>query len=171
MFPGLSRSLSTAAVLSLAAPAAVSAAPVAKPATGSVALLSPLTVLKWADLDFGTLVVTAAGTAVIDPLTGARTATGGVVPAGTNAHAAKFIATGNRNSVVNIRLPKNPITVKRVGGMQTMTVSNWTLDGNTNRKVSPSQTGDFAVGATLTVGANQTPGLYTGTFSVTVQYP
>jgi hypothetical protein len=52
-----------------------------------------------------------------------------------------------------------------------MTVSNWTLDGNTNRKVSPSQTGDFAVGATLTVGANQTPGLYTGTFSVTVQYP
>jgi len=171
MFPGLSRSLSTAAVLSLAAPAAVSAAPVAKPATGSVALLSPLTVLKWADLDFGALVVTAAGTAVIDPLTGARTATGGVVPAGTNAHAAKFIATGNRNSVVNIRLPKNPITVKRVGGTQTMTVSNWTLDGNTNRKVSPSQTVDFAVGATLTVGANQTPGLYTGTFSVTVQYP
>jgi len=73
--------------------------------------------------------------------------------------------------VVNIRLPKNPITVKRVGGTQTMTVSNWTLDGNSNRKVPLSQTIDFAVGATLTVGANQAPGVYTGTFSVTVQYP
>src|SRR5690349_5758482 len=155
MFPALSRSLSTAALLSLVAPAAVSAAPASKSANGTAALLSPLTVLKRSDLDFGTLVVTGAGTAVIDPMTGARTATGGVAPAGTAAHPATFIATGNRNSVVNIRLPKGSITVTRVGGTQTMTVSNWTLDGNTNRKVPPTQTIDFAIGATLNVGANQ----------------
>lgn len=171
MFPGLSRHLPIAAALSLVAPAAASAAPVSKSAAGSVALLSPLSVLKRTDLDFGTLVVTGAGTAVLDPVTGARTATGGVVPAGTAAHAATFTGTGNRNSVVNIRLPKAPITVTRVGGTQTMTVSNWTLDGNTNRKVPPSQTFNFAVGATLNVGANQTPGTYTGTFAVTIQYP
>ena len=163
--------LPIAIALSLVLPAAVAAAPVSKTATGSVALLSPLTVLKKTDLDFGTLVVTGAGTAVIDPLTGAPTATGGVVPVGTKAHAATFAATGNRNSVVNIRLPKGAITVKRIGGTQTMAVSSWTIDGNTNRKVPPSETVDFAIGATLTVGANQVPGVYTGTFSVTVQYP
>jgi hypothetical protein len=170
MSSGLSRLLPIAGLLSLVAPAA-SAAAVSKVATGNVALLSPLTVLKRTDLDFGTLVVTGAGTAVVDPVSGTRTATGGVVPAGTAAHPATFTATGNRNSVVNIRLPKGAITVTRVGGTQTMTVSNWTLDGNTNRKVPTTQTIDFAIGATLNVGANQTPGVYSGTFSVTVQYP
>ena len=171
MFSRSLRLLPIAVVPLLASPATVAAAAVSKAASANAALLSPLTVLKKADLDFGKLAVTTAGTAVINPLTGARTATGGVVPAGTNAHAASFIATGNRNSVVNIRLPKNPITVTRAGGTQTMTVSNWTLDGNNNRRVPPSQTVEFAIGATLTVGANQTPGVYTGTFNVTVQYP
>ena len=171
MFPGSSRLLTIAVVLSLVMPATAGAAPVSRAATGNVALLSPLTVLKRTDLEFGTLAVTGSGTAVINPVTGARTATGSVVPVGGSAHAATFIATGNRNSVVNIRLPKNPITVTRAGGTQTMTVSNWTLDGNTNRRVPPSQTVEFAIGATLDVGANQTPGVYAGTFGVTVQYP
>jgi hypothetical protein len=68
-------------------------------------------------------------------------------------------------------LPSKPTTVTRVGGTETMTVSNWTLDGKSNRKVPPSQTFDFAVGATLTVGANQAQGTYVGTFDVTIQYP
>lgn len=152
-------------------PSVAAAAPVAKSANGTATLLGPLSVLKRGDLDFGMLAVTGAGTAVIDPSSGARSATGGVVPAGTGFHPATFTATGNRNSVINIRLPKNPITVTRVGGTETMTVSKWTLDGNTNRKVPLSQTLDFAVGATLNVGATQAQGTYVGTFDVTVQYP
>jgi len=158
-----------AALLSF--PAAVSAAPLTKSSTSTVAVLGPLSVLKRGDLDFGTLAVTTAGTAVINPVTGARTVTGGVIAAGSGFAPASFTGTGNRNSVVNIRLPKNPITVTRVGGTQTMTVSNWTLDGNSNRKVPITQTFDFAVGATLNVGANQAQGTYVGTFNVTVQYP
>ena len=169
MFAGLSRLFPIALLLSLAS--GVSAAPAAKRANGTVTLLGPLTVLKRGDLDFGTLAVAGAGTAVIDPVTGARTATGGILPSGTAFHPATFTGTGNRNSVVNIRVPKNPITVKRVGGTETMTVSKWTLDGNTNRRVPASQTFDFAIGATLTVAANQAPGTYVGTFNVTVQYP
>ena len=157
--------------LLLGSPAAAAGAPVSKSATGTVTLLSPLSVLNRGGLDFGTLAVTGAGTAVINPVSGARTATGGVVAAGSRFHAATFTLTGNRNSIVNIRLPKNPITVQRVGGTETMTVSNWTLDGNSNRKVPVTQTLDFAVGATLTVGANQAKGSYVGTFDVTVQYP
>jgi hypothetical protein len=169
MFARRSRLLPIAALLSL--PAAASAAPATKTANGTVTLLGPLTVLKRGDLNFGTLAVTTGGTAVIDPLSGARTATGGVIPAGTGFHPATFTGTGNRNSVVNIRLPNKATTVTRVGGTETMTVSNWTLDGKSNRKVPPSQTFDFAVGGTLTVGANQAQGTYVGTFDVTIQYP
>jgi hypothetical protein len=130
-----------------------------------------LSVLKNADLNFGTLVVTGAGTAVVDPVSGALTTTGGVTQAGTAEHPALFTGTGSKNSIVHIRVPTTPITVTRVGGTQTMTVSNWTLDGATNRKVPPDSVFTFAVGATLNVGAAQAPGTYTGTFQVTVQYP
>ena len=169
MFAGVLRLLPVAALLSV--PAAGWAAPVTQSSTSTVTLLGPLTVLKRGDLDFGKLAVTTGGTAVIDPVGGGRTATGGVIPAGTGFHPATFTGTGNRNSVVNIRLPNKPTTVTRVGGTETMTVSNWTLDGKSNRKVPPSQTFDFAVGATLTVGANQAQGTYVGTFDVTIQYP
>lgn len=52
-----------------------------------------------------------------------------------------------------------------------MTVSNWTLDGATNRKVPLSSAFNFSVGGTLNVGAGQADGDYVGTFTVTVQYP
>jgi hypothetical protein len=72
---------------------------------------------------------------------------------------------------VHIRIPQSPITLTRVGGTQTMTVSTWTLDGNSNRKIPLTSAFNFAVGATLTVAAGQVDGTYLGTFDVTVQYP
>jgi hypothetical protein len=153
----------------LSAPSAGVAA--TQSATGQAAILSPLSVIKRADLDFGTLVVNGAGTAVLDPLSGALTTTGAVTISGTAAHSALFTSTGSKNSVVHIRLPQNPITVTRVGGTETMTVSNWTQDGPSNRRIPLTSTFDFAVGATLTVGAAQAEGSYTGTFTITVQYP
>lgn len=159
--------------LALLAPAAAVAAPVqaTKNASGHAAVLKSLSVLKRADLDFGQLIVTGAGTAVMNPVTGTLSTTGGVTRLGTAAHAASFTGTGSKNSVVLIRIPKNPITLTRVGGTETMTVSTWTLDGSTNRKIPATSTFPFAVGGTLTVAAGQADGTYTGTFSVTVQYP
>lgn len=151
----------------------VSAAPVAatKNAAGKATVLKSLSLLKIADLDFGELVVNGAGTAVIDPVTGATTTTGPVTPTGAAGHPATFTATGSRNSVVNIRLPSAAVTLTRVGGGGTMTVSNWTIDGKTNRKVPLNNAFDFNVGGTLNVAAGQADGTYTGTFTVTVQYP
>jgi hypothetical protein len=157
------------AILLLAVPASGEAA--TQNATGQVSLLSPLSVLNTADLNFGDLVVSGAGTAVIDPLAGSLTTTGGVTKAGTAAHAALFTGTGSKNSIVHIRIPTTPITVTRAGGTQTMSVSNWTLDGSANRKVPTSDIFTFAVGATLNVAAGQAVGTYSGTFQVTVQYP
>ena len=170
-FPRLLAATAVLAPLLLAAPAAAAPVPASKNDAGKATILKSLSVVKKADLDFGEIVTGSAGTAVIDPLGGPETTTGTNTPVGTTAHPATFTATGSKNAVVNIKIPTAAVTLTRVGGGGTMTVSNWTLDGKTNRKVPPSQTFDFAVGATLTVGANQAQGTYVGTFDVTIQYP
>jgi hypothetical protein len=161
------------ALLPLLLSAADAAAPVPATgnATGTASLLRPLTIIKQADLDFGELVVTGPGTAVIDPLSGALSTTGLVTHVGPAAHPAVFTTTGSRTSNVHIKVPQNPITLTRVGGTETMTVSAWTLDGPQNRKFPQNAAFNFAVGATLTVAAGQADGTYLGTFDVTVQYP
>ena len=170
----LGRSLRLAAAL-LAALSAMPSAAIAAPAratgTATVDLLSPLTIQKLQDLDFGTVAVTAAGTAVIDPVANSISTTGGLVAAGGTPHAALFRGAASQNSVVNIKLPKQPITLTRVGGAETVTVSNFTLDGPTKRQMAQATTFDIRVGATLTVPAGQMAGQYTGTFDVTAQYP
>lgn len=165
--------LGGACALALLAPGAASAAPVpaSANASGRATVLKSLSVLKQADLDFGSLAAAGAGTAVIDPVSGALTTTGLVLPIGNAAHRATFTATGSRNSVVLIRLPKSAVTLTRVGGTETMTVSNWTLDGPTNRKFPTGSAFTFGVGGTLSVAAGQADGTYAGTFTVTVQYP
>jgi hypothetical protein len=157
--------------LALSASAAAAAVSARQDATGQASVLSSLSVLKQSDLDFGELVVSGAGTAVVDPVSGSTSTTGGVTPVGTTAHPAVFTATGSKNSIVHIRVPTTAVTLTRVGGGGTMTVSNWTLDGSLNRKVPMTSSFNFAVGGTLNVAANQPDGVYAGTFTVTVQYP
>ncbi|HET7605542.1 MAG TPA: DUF4402 domain-containing protein [Sphingomicrobium sp.] len=160
-----------AALAAMVVPAKVSAAPATQSATAEAAILSPLSVIKRADLDFGTLVVSGAGSAVIDPVTNSLSTTGGLTPSGTSAHPARFTATGSKNAVALVRLPNSPAVLTRVGGTETVTVSDWTQDGPTNRRIPITDTFDFYVGGTLDVAAGQVPGTYTGTFSITVQYP
>jgi hypothetical protein len=100
----LARAASAVLLLSLSAQAA--AAPVAalKNATGKASILRPLTIIKQSDMDFGELVVTGAGTAVIDPVSGALGTTGLVTHVGPAAHPAVFTTTGSRTSNVHIRI-------------------------------------------------------------------
>lgn len=159
------------ALLMLLCPAGARAAPVSANSTGKATILRPLSVLKQADLDFGELVVSGAGTAVMDPVSGAMTTTGAVTPTGAPGHPAQFTATGSKNSIVIIQVPNSPATLTRVGGTETMTVSNWTLDGPVNRKIPVNNAFNFSVGGTLNVAAGQVEGTYTGTFTVRVNYP
>jgi hypothetical protein len=159
--------------LCLGAPAQA-AAPVgaATPAQAQAAMLFPLEIITNRDLDFGYLAApTAAGTAVIDPETDTITSTGGVQLLGGSPHAAMFTGAAKSTSVVIIRIPKQPVTLTRVGGTETMTVSNWTLQGLDKRAAAARVAFDFRVGATLNVNANQAEGTYVGTFDVSIQYP
>lgn len=165
--------LLAAGLLSITAAAPVSAAPVAaaEPATGHAEIVHPVAIRKLQDLNFAYLTVTTAGTAVVDPNTDAIATTGGVLHVSGVPYAALFEAVSPKKGVVIIRIPKNPITVTRVGGTETMTVSNWTVSGNANRTVVAQEPFNFAVGATLFVNTNQVEGDYVGTFDVEIQYP
>jgi hypothetical protein len=163
-----------AALFALAPVAGAQAVPVAapQPATAQAAMLFPLKVIKQKDLNFGYVApVTGAGTVIINPNTNAVTVTGGVQLLGGAPHPALFTGAAKSNSVVIIRIPKQPITVTRVGGSETMTVANFTLQGLDKREVAAKVAFDFQVGATLNVNAGQAEGLYVGTFEVSVQYP
>ena len=159
------------ALLSAAAPASavpIAASPKAK---ANVALIYPVTVVRKNDMDFGYLAVTTAGTAIINPNTGALTTTGGVTAVGGSPRPATFIGAARSSAVVNIKVPNQPLTITRVGGTQTMIVRDWTLQGADKRTLARLESFEFNVGATLVVGANQAEGIYTGTFDITVQYP
>ena len=167
----------TALPLAVAAAALLPASPLhaATPpvqADAGAIVLRPLSLLKKTDMDFGDLLSSAAaGAAVIDPLTGLVTTSGGVIAGTAATSPAIFVGAGSRNVPYQIRLPKTPATLTRVGGTETVALSNWTLDGPTNRHVGANEAFEFSVGGELTVAANQADGTYVGTFEITVHYP
>jgi len=159
-------------LLSIATAAPASAAPVAAatPATGHTEIVHPVAIRKLQDLNFAYLSVTTAGTAVVNPNTDAMTTTGGVLHAGGVPYGAQFEAVSPVKNVVHIRVPRQPITLTRVGGTETMTVDTFTLSGSANRNVVVKEPFTFTVGGTLHVNANQVEGLYEGEFVVDIQF-
>lgn len=171
MTSGFCVRLSAALVLCAPAAAVHSATPTSQ-STVHANIIHPLTVTKLKDMDFGYLAVTAAGTAVLNPDTDTLGVTGGALTVGGTPHCAEFLGAAQSNSVVNIKVPNQPSTLTRVGGTETLTASNFTLQGGlSKRTMAKSQSFTFRVGATLTVPATAVEGTYVGTFNVTVQYP
>ena len=161
--------IALAALLASPGQAAPIAAPI--PPTAQAALMRPLTLTKLADMDFGYLGVTTAGTAIINPVTNTMIVTGGVTALGGTPHAARFAGAAQGSAVVNIKVPNGNVLLTRVGGTQTIILNAFTLDGQSKRSMAQAGVFEFAVGATLRPAANQVEGVYTGTFDVTIQYP
>ena len=155
----------------LLAPAPAQAAGATPAAKAHVAVLHPLSLVLKGDLDFGTIAVAGAGTVVIEPNANAMTASGGVTPLGGSPTGATFIGAAGSASVVIIRIPKQPIVITRAGGTETMSVRDFTLQGQNKRTLAKQESFEFRVGATLNVPANQLEGTYAGSFDVTVHYP
>lgn len=143
----------------------------AETATGRGIVLNSLDLTKTQDLDFGDLSSgTTTGRATVNANTNALTVTGGVTPLGGTPRAAVFYAAGTINRLFIVQIPNASITLTNgTGG--TMTVSNWTTNGATNRNLGSTGVAVIRVGGRLNVGANQASGTYSGTFNVTVVYP
>jgi len=163
--------LSSLILMSL--PAAGRAAPIAASpkAEAQVMLIKPLSLVRVNDMDFATLGVTTGGTATIDPVGGTMTVTGGLLHLAGTPAPARYSGAALKRTVVNIRVPKQPVLIRRLGGTETLTVSNFTLDGQDKRNLADAAYFTFAVGARVTIPAGTVDGVYSGDIDVTVQYP
>ena len=163
----------------IGAVAAVSVPVSAATQTGvvSVVTIKPLNIINTAPLDFGSIIpAPAGGTVVINAQTGARTSTV-VTLAGGPFSRARFVAAGTPLRVVTLSVNPSPaITI--TNGVSTMTINQLRVsaDGGGPQPFGPNHTLNatgvinFDIGGRLNVGANQAPGLYTGTFTLTMDY-
>jgi len=148
-------------------------------ANASATILTPITILKSADLNFGSVVASRAesGTVVVPASSSTnRTLTAVTEITGNKGtiSAAAYTVSGESSAAYSVSLPANASIGD--GSSNTMTVDVFTssLDSNTGQLAATGQraagTQDFQVGGTLNVAAGQAAGAYTGSFDVTVAY-
>jgi Domain of unknown function (DUF4402) len=160
-------------MLALSLTEAAGAAPVQSSprAKGDVIIVHPLSLVRLADMDFATLGVTTGGTATINPVSGTMTVSSGLLHLSGAPSPARYAGAALKQTVVNIRIPSQPLLIRRVGGTETLSVSNFTLDGQSKRALAQQTSFSFAVGAQISVPAGTVDGIYVGDLDVTVQYP
>lgn len=123
-------------------------------------------------LGFGKFVAQAGGTVTVQP-SGARSASGAVllIASGAGTSAAFQISDtdpANADKAFIISLPADG-SVSLSGPSGSMAVNQFTSQpSETGNLVAGAQT--ITVGATLSVGANQPAGSYSGTFPVIINY-
>ncbi len=169
-----------AALVLAAASAAASPALAQSTAQGQAdaIVLRPLSFFKVNDLDFGSIIASgSSGTVRLAP-DGTRTRTGGATIVGNDAEPARFAGLGTPNRQVNISLGSNTIWITGPGTR--MRVRDFEIGSTPTAILSTTPTRfsiataagnyNFPVGATLEVGANQAPGDYAGTFTITLNY-
>ncbi len=174
------RLVATAALMASAAMASTqSAVAGTTPGGAEITVVRPLSFVMDDDLDFGTVIRgTTAGTVVVAP-GGVRTQTGGVTLANGGGHKpAVFAGQGTFNQRVDISIGSNTIFLTGPGAP--MRVRDFVVGSTPTAVLTTAPlrfriaaaTGVFVfpVGATLEVAANQAPGKYTGTWTITLQY-
>jgi len=120
------------------------------------------------ELAFGEMVAgISAGTAVVAPA-GTRSLTGGVSAGNSGGiTSASFTVTGIPLLTFSISLPSSTALTS---GAHSMTVNTFTSSPSGSGQIGALGSQVVTVGATLQVGASQSSGSYSGSFSVTVVY-
>jgi hypothetical protein len=143
-------------------------------------LIQPMTLKETSPLHFGTInVLTGAGGTVLLPTSnlarvfGTGVASGIVAPLPTNA---AYNVTGTKNVTYALTLPETITVAETLTPLETMTISllKARFNGAGADAVTSTLNGlgedSFTVGGTLTVKSPQMPGIYAGTFAVSVDY-
>jgi spore coat protein U-like protein len=153
-------------------------------ATAQATVVAPLALVKVQDLQFGRIVARAtAGTITINENTGQCVVGGAIKESGT-CQFASFSGMGSKNLSAHISISAlsnltGPGQAMVLDNIAIGTNATLALTGGSNGKgggapryAITSASGIFllTVGGRLNVNANQAPGVYTGSISVTVQY-
>jgi len=144
---------------------------VANAATGAgaaeAAIVQSAQVTEQTHLNFGQIIPAAtAGTITIDSA-GNVAVTGGHQVLNNTQKLGVFNIVGSSGQTVTVALPTSGFSVKHSNGVDSMDVS---LQGYNIPTTLANGSGSFSVGGSLAVGANQTPGVYVGNYTVTVTY-
>lgn len=171
----------------LAATATPAAAQTTAQGTAQVTILEPLSLVNTADMNFGRISnVSAGGTVVMAPTASPGcTTTGGLIHSSV-CQPAVFQGFGTPGRNVRLRKSSDNTITLTGPGSTTMTITGVNLgtapdltylSGNPNssgfvryRNDAASGVFSFRVGGTLNVNAGQAAGVYTGTFSVELNY-
>lgn len=132
-------------------------------------------------LAFGKFIAGSGGTVVISASTGIRSATGGVSLMNSTNQPAHFtvscVVDGGPSScdATSLYTVSSVADTTLTSGGNSMALTGITVYSVNKNSNSTGQlsggTDTLKAGATLTVGNNQPPGSYAGSFSVTVAYP
>lgn len=138
-------------------------------ATASV--ITPITITKLTDMNFGNVAVTSGtGGSVILTTSDTRSAggSGGVTLPSTSGTvaAAAFTVSGAPGFTYGITLPSSCILTD--GSSHTMTVSSFVSSPSASGTISSGGSQTLKVSATMTVAPAQAPGSYTNTAAVPV---
>ena len=176
----------------IADPAAAANTPVAVTASARATVVAPLTLVWVQDLKFGRIIPQPQpGTVTVDKITGACIVTGPIIEVG-KCQFAQFAGMGTKNmgarisltTVVNLTGPGQAMVLDQIslGTNSTITFTGntnangtgvgLTKGGNAERYTITTNSGIYLlnVGGRLTVNANQAPGVYNGSITVSVQY-
>jgi hypothetical protein len=169
--------------LALLASVALAAAGAAAPtfaasttATASATVIVPIAIAKATDLSFGKFASGASAGSVTIKTDGTRTSSGVTEIGGGTLSAARFNITGEPNATYAI--DTTATTANLTSGSDTLSlalVSDFAAAGASSGTqatgtLSGTGTQSLYVGGTLTVGANQPNGSYSGSVSVAVAY-
>ena len=138
-------------------------------ASASARIVTPLEITKNVDLAFGNIAAGPSAGTVTIATDGTRNGNGGVtlITAGSISNAAQFSIVGYPSATFAIALPSS-INIENGGFL--MSVDNFVSDLGATSTLDGLGEAGLNVGATLNVNAGQEPGLYTGSFDVTVAY-
>ena len=123
-------------------------------------------------LAFGKFVAGSGGSVTVNA-SGARSATGSVFLVSSGGGAvAQFNVTGDPNATYAVTLPADDVVTITItgGGSSSMAVNSFISSPASTGTLSAAGAQALKVGATLTVGAGQAVGNYSGTFDVIVVY-
>ena len=162
-----------AGALVTATPALAVAAQANATANAYGVVLQPLTLTKVSDLNFGTIIGSAAaGTVTINADTGVRSVTGGIT-AVTNYPGGRGTFQGAGQSAQIVKLALTPLAqlVSTTNPANTVTVTSLSLDSSgATRTIDATQAFTVGVGGVFTIAANQPNGTYTASFDLTADY-
>jgi hypothetical protein len=130
-------------------------------------------VTSTAQLSFGSVVANASAAGTVEQTataSPARTGIGVTLGSATTVSAVTFSVTGDGSATYAVMLPGVPETVTHTNATDEMTITPFSSlpDGTGLLNAGGAQT--ICVGGTLNVAKAQRPGVYTGTFNVTVTY-